>query len=131
MKRTSLLFIALSFVACGTDASNGEGTTTTSGAAGGTCPGECCPKAPYPCRDLDEATCQSRSDCQVVKGAELGTDGPQVYLGCSSCQIGGSYQTCVIDPAKPGTCYKVQSELVPDGWTEDFECQACSSGGGS
>ena len=69
----------------------------------------------------------------MVKGAELAADGAAgavVYLGCTSCQMFGSYETCVINPDQPDTCHKLQSEMVPDGWTEDFECQACSSGGG-
>lgn len=130
MKRISMTALALLLVACGSSTSGGE---TGAGAGAVACPGECCPEAPYACQDLDEATCQSRSGCSVVKGAELAADGSTgavVYLGCTSCQTFGSYETCVIHPDQPDTCYKVQSEMVPDGWTEDFECQACSSGDG-
>lgn len=123
-------------VASGGSGGGGTGGGGSGGGGGGgtPCASECCPQAPHPCADLDEATCEAKFGCAPVRGALLGDDGepsgPEVYIGCSSCAGSGDYQTCVVDPAQPSACYQVQRALVPDGWQEVFECDACLSGGG-
>ncbi|MGK3967630.1 hypothetical protein WMF38_26085 [Sorangium sp. So ce118] len=119
----------------GPGGAGGAGGAGGSGGSGGEapCASECCPKEPFACASVDEAACQAKPGCVPVHGVPLGDDGEPsgsaVYLGCSSCTGSGDYQTCVVDPAQPTACYQVQTALVPDGWQEIFECNACLPGG--
>lgn len=134
MPRALILVVGLPLAACSSVSTWGPGDHAGTGGTGGndggtsSCASECCPKAPYPCAGLDEAACGARSDCTPVKGAPFGADGgAAVYIGCSSCQLVGAYETCVVDPAHPNACYAVQGNAwVPDGWQEVFECSGCA-----
>jgi hypothetical protein len=124
--RGSIGLALLFLLAC---SSSGGGAGGAGGSDGGTtCPSICCPKAPFPCAGLDEATCGTTSGCVAVKGTPFGSDaGTPAYLGCSSCTGADQYETCVVDPAHPSACYRVMEALVPDGWQEKFECSGCST----
>jgi hypothetical protein len=132
MRTYMILVVGLALVACGKSTGGAGGAGGTGVGGHQTCPGECCPQPPYLCAGLDEAACgAAEPGCWPVKGKPFGSAASiEVhYVGCSSCQVGGSYETCVVDPAHPDTCVFVYSELVPDGWTEVFECGGCVDAG--